>query len=128
MDTMITTKVAAALCGSFLVFLLGKWAAEEIYHMDSHGDASYVIDTGAEETASDEPEVSFEEMLASADIGKGANVFRKCSACQMSTWSSRRQEAGRSGRLSPPMPTRSPGSSISTWSPRRNSCGSASPP
>ncbi|MGB7243882.1 MAG: cytochrome c family protein, partial [Sulfitobacter sp.] len=31
-DTMTTTKVAGGLCGALLVFLLGKWAAEEIYH------------------------------------------------------------------------------------------------
>lgn len=81
MDTMITTKVAAALCGSLLVFLLGKWVAEEIYHMDSHGEASYVIDTGAEEASEAAPEVSFEDLLASADIEKGAKAFKKCSAC-----------------------------------------------
>ena len=47
-DTMTITKAAAALCGTLLVLLLGKWAAEGIYHMESHGEASYVIevDTG----------------------------------------------------------------------------------
>ncbi|MFK7751621.1 MAG: cytochrome c family protein [Sedimentitalea sp.] len=81
MDTMITTKVAAAFCGSFLVFLLGKWAAEELYHMDSHGEASYVIEIEEVASAEAEDEVSFDEMMASADIGKGAKVFKKCSAC-----------------------------------------------
>ena len=29
-DTMTLTKATAGLCGAFLVFLLGKWAAEEL--------------------------------------------------------------------------------------------------
>ncbi|MBC6407971.1 MAG: c-type cytochrome [Rhodobacteraceae bacterium] len=82
LDTMTFTKVAASFCGALLVFLLGKWAAEELYHVDSHGEQSYAIDTGADEGDS-EPveEVSFADLMASADIDKGARVFRKCSAC-----------------------------------------------
>ena len=81
MDTMTLTKAAAALCGALLVLLLGKWAAEGLYHMESHGEASYVIEI--EETASSEEveEVSFEELYAQADVGKGAKVFKKCAAC-----------------------------------------------
>jgi len=78
---MTITKAAAALCGTLLVLLLGKWAAEGIYHMESHGEASYVIEVEeAEETAA-VAEVSFEELMAAADVGKGAKVFKKCSAC-----------------------------------------------
>ncbi|MFC3613198.1 c-type cytochrome [Lutimaribacter marinistellae] len=81
-DTMTVTKAAAGLFGAWLVLLLGKWAGETIYHVEAHGEPSYVIETaGAEETTSDEPEVSFEEMMAQADVEKGAGVFRKCSAC-----------------------------------------------
>ena len=81
-DTMTFTKLAGGVCGALLIFLLGKWAAEGIYHMDSHGEASYVIDTGAEEEeASDEPEVDFAALMASADVGDGAKVFKKCSSC-----------------------------------------------
>ena len=81
LDTMTLTKVVAALCGALLVLLLGKWTAEEIYHMGGHGEASYVIETGGEETAEAEVEVSFDELMADADIGKGAKVFKKCAAC-----------------------------------------------
>ncbi len=81
MDTMTVTKGVAAICGAWLVLLLGAWAAEGIYHMDSHGEQSYVIDTGAQEVASNEPEVSFAELLATADVDKGAKVFKKCTAC-----------------------------------------------
>lgn len=82
MDTMTYTKVAAALCGSLLVFLLGKWAAESIYHVGGHGEQAYVIDTGATEVAeATQEEVSVEALMASADVEKGAKVFKKCSAC-----------------------------------------------
>ena len=81
MDTMTSTKVVAGFCGAFLVFLLGKWLAEEVYHMDSHGEQSYVIDTGASGGDEEAVEVSFEEVLATADAGKGERVFKKCTAC-----------------------------------------------
>ena len=82
LDTMTLTKVVAALCGALLVLLLGKWAAEEMYHMGGHGEASYVIEIESAETAdAGEAEVSFDELMASADIAKGAKVFKKCGAC-----------------------------------------------
>jgi cytochrome c len=81
MDTMTLTKAAAGLFGALLVFLLGKWAAEGLYHMDSHGQASYVIEVEQAGAAEAEEEVSFEELLAAADASKGAKVFKKCSAC-----------------------------------------------
>ncbi|MEL6888933.1 MAG: cytochrome c family protein, partial [Pseudomonadota bacterium] len=37
-DTMTFTKLAASICGALLVFLLGKWAADELYHVVGHGD------------------------------------------------------------------------------------------
>ena len=39
-DTMTSTKIIGALCGTLLIFLLGNWAAETIYHVgsDGHGD------------------------------------------------------------------------------------------
>lgn len=81
MDTMTATKVTASLCGALLVFLLGKWVAEEVYHMDAYGPQAYVIDTGVEEVVEDEPEIDFAELLAAADVDKGPKVFAKCKAC-----------------------------------------------
>ncbi|WP_380054563.1 c-type cytochrome [Falsihalocynthiibacter sp. SS001] len=87
-DTMTMTKVIGAFCGALLVFLLGSWAAEALYHTggSSHGDdhakQGYLIETesdGATETAEEGP--SLEELLASADVGKGERVFGKCKAC-----------------------------------------------
>ncbi len=82
MDTMTLTKVTAAICGAFLVLLLGKWAAEALYHVEGHGEAAYVIETESDDAAHEEvAEVSFEDMMAEADVGKGAKVFKKCTAC-----------------------------------------------
>lgn len=83
LDTMTLTKSVAALCGALLVFLLGKWAADELYHVGGHGEASYVIETEGSEDADmgSEAEVSFDEQMASADAKKGAGVFKKCGAC-----------------------------------------------
>ena len=81
-DTMTLTKIGGGLFGALLILLLGKWAAEEIYHMDSHGEAAYVIEVEGDDAAVEEvAEVSMEEMMASADIAKGAKVFKKCGAC-----------------------------------------------
>lgn len=89
-DTMTLTKAGGALFGSLLVFLLGNWAAETLYHTGGggHGDGvqqAYVIEVeGAEEAGDDEVEEegpSFEDLLADADIGKGAKVYSKCKAC-----------------------------------------------
>jgi cytochrome c len=81
-DTMTLTKATAGLCGSFLVLLLGQWAADVLYSADAHGEQSYIIEVeeagGAQEEVA---EVSFDELMASADIGKGAKVFKKCAAC-----------------------------------------------
>ncbi|NUB44716.1 c-type cytochrome [Fertoebacter nigrum] len=83
-DTMTATKVLGAACGSLLVFLLGAWAAETLYHTGGgHGseEQAYVIDTGAEEAAPEEEAVPFAELLAAADAGAGESVFNKCRAC-----------------------------------------------
>ncbi|WP_299613092.1 c-type cytochrome [uncultured Tateyamaria sp.] len=80
-DTMTFTKIAASLCGALLVLLLGKWAADELYHVNGHGDQAYVIDTGVDESAEEVVEVAFADVFAAADAGAGARVFRQCSAC-----------------------------------------------
>lgn len=87
LDTMTMTKVVGAFCGALLVFLLGNWAAEALYHVgeEGHGDEvhqAYVIDTGAEEGGGEAEEgPSFEEVYAEADAGRGERVFGKCRAC-----------------------------------------------
>ncbi len=80
-DTMTFTKIAGSLCAALLVLLLGKWAAEELYHVEGHGGQAYVIDTGAEEAAEEVIEVAFADIYPTADASAGAKTFRQCSAC-----------------------------------------------
>lgn len=87
LDTMTMTKVIGGICGAFLIFLLGKWVAEEVYHVGAsgHGDHAvqgYVIETGDDHGAAEVEEgPSFAELYADADADKGAKVFNKCKAC-----------------------------------------------
>ncbi|MEM9794894.1 MAG: cytochrome c family protein [Pseudomonadota bacterium] len=89
MDTMTFTKAGGAVCGALLVFLLGAWAAEGLYHVghDSHGEEvamGYrieVVEASADTEAEAEPEVPFEEVFASASAADGERLWRQCSAC-----------------------------------------------
>jgi cytochrome c len=83
-DTMTLTKIVGGFCGTFLVFLLGGWAAETIYHPGGHGEhtQAYVIEveeSGASEEAA--VEVPFEEVFAMADASAGEAVWRNCRSC-----------------------------------------------
>ncbi len=95
-DTMTLTKLIGGLCGTWLVFLLGGFFAEFIYHEpEHHGEgehhAAYVIDTGAEAGGGEEEaEVPFAEVFAAADAGAGERLFRQCQACHS-------LEAGKNG-------------------------------
>ena len=86
LDTMTLTKTVGALCGALLIFLLGKWAAEGLYHGGGHhgeeaamGYMIAVDEGGAEEEAA--PEMSMEEILAAGDAAAGEKVWGKCRAC-----------------------------------------------
>ncbi len=86
MDTMELTKIVGALCGALLILLLGKWAAETIYHVGGHGHGEMaqaysieVEDSGAEEVVEEGPSIM--ELMASADVEKGEGVYRKCASC-----------------------------------------------
>lgn len=84
-DTMTMTKTVGALCGTLLVYLLGGWTAELIYHgsggHDEHAQA-YVIEVEGADEAEDVVEgPAFEEVFAMADAAAGEAAFRPCSAC-----------------------------------------------
>ena len=86
-DTMTITKAGGALCGALLIFLLGKWGAETLYHMGGgHGEdhasgyAIQVDDGAAEEPVEEEP-VDVATLLAEGDAGRGERVFNQCRAC-----------------------------------------------
>lgn len=85
LDTMTMTKTVGGFCGALLVFLLGGFAAEFIYHEVEHHDGehhqAYKIDTGVDESAEEEVEVPFDQVYAAADAGAGERLFRQCQAC-----------------------------------------------
>lgn len=87
-DTMTFTKVLGGFCGALLIFLLGNWAAEILYHTgpkghgDDHAQQAYVIEVeGEDEDAAEEEGPDLETLIAEADLGKGERVWGKCRAC-----------------------------------------------
>ena len=82
-DTMTFTKVLGAFCGALLIYLLGAWAAEELYHIGGHGEQAYLIETDEadSETAELEEELDFAAMVSAADSDAGERVWGKCRAC-----------------------------------------------
>ena len=77
-DTMTFTKIVGGVCGALLIFLLGKWAAESLYHTGGgHGGeehaAGFAIQVEEGEPVEEE-EVDFATLMASADAGKGERV------------------------------------------------------
>ena len=89
-DTMTTTKILGAICGSLLIFLLVSWVADEIYYSDAGGHGgdhkqAYIIEVDEVDEVEDKKIASVEEdfdlVLASANLEKGSKVFSKCKAC-----------------------------------------------
>lgn len=89
-DTMTATKAVGAFCGMFLVFLLGGFFAELIFHVgaEDHGDghgvkAAYIIEVPEADLGEveEEPVVDFGALMASADVGKGEGEFKACRSC-----------------------------------------------
>ncbi len=87
-NTMTMTKVLGGVCGTFLVFLLGGWAADSIYslgegggHEGEHAQAYVIASSDGEAAPVVDEGPTFEEAFASADAAAGERVFRKCAAC-----------------------------------------------
>jgi len=84
-DTMTLTKILGGVCGTLLVFLLGGWAAEEIYHSGGHGDheQAYVIPVEGGEEIEEEIDEGppFVDVFALASAADGEGQWRACSAC-----------------------------------------------
>lgn len=77
-DTMTVTKAGGALCGAFLILLLGKWVAEGLYRTGAagHGEEvaqAYTVETGSADGAAAEAEAGA-EAGAAADAGAAAEV------------------------------------------------------
>ncbi|MDQ7071021.1 MAG: cytochrome c family protein [Rhodobacterales bacterium] len=86
-DTMTMVKVTGGVFGALLVFLLGSWAADTLYttgggHVEG-AEQAYAIEVEGDEASEEvvEEGPSFTEMMAAADVAKGAKVFGKCKAC-----------------------------------------------
>ena len=83
-DTMVFTKIVGAFCGALLVFLLGQWAADELYKTSRSGmEQAYVIDTGDDVDDEPEEERSFAELLQVADASAGSRQWNQCRACHV---------------------------------------------
>ncbi len=81
MNTMEITKIVGAACGSLLIFLLIGFAGENLYHVD-HGAEAYAIEVAEAEGEEAEAEaVDVEALMAEADPGAGATIWRRCAAC-----------------------------------------------
>lgn len=84
-DTMTFTKIVGGFCGALLVFLLGNWVAGNIYQsQDTAGKPAYsiaVADAGGTAKKAETKAPDFKTVYASADVKKGATIFRKCAAC-----------------------------------------------
>ena len=89
-DTMTITKAGGALCGSLLIFLLGAWAAETIYHVGDSGHGGhgeehaqgYLIEVETEEVeVAEEEEIDVEVLMASASAADGEGLWRNCRSC-----------------------------------------------
>jgi len=88
-NTMTLVKVVGGIGAPLLIFLFGNWAATALFSTGGgHGEdqaMAYTISveddatSAQEEAVSDEP--TFEDLLASADVEKGAKIFGKCKAC-----------------------------------------------
>jgi len=100
-DTMTLTKIGGGIFGSLLVYMLGGWLAETIYHHEvgGHGEGehqqAYVIEVegGADEVSdepAEDPVALFAAAWAVADPVAGEGEFRPCAACHA-------LEAGKNG-------------------------------
>ncbi len=91
-DTMVITKAVAAFCGALLIFLLGNWAANELYvPRNANAPQAFSIDTGADEVdAEPVAELTFDEAFEVADAAAGSRLWSQCRACHA-------LEAGRNG-------------------------------
>ena len=74
MNTMTFTKIIGGFCGALLVFLLGLWLTDIIYHPKEHGDAKHAKQGYVIEIETKAPETSIAKTDAKskdADTGAG---------------------------------------------------------
>ncbi|WP_265500451.1 c-type cytochrome [Paracoccus beibuensis] len=92
-NTMTLTKAAGAFIGALLFLMLANWGASALFHVGpaghggGHGEEeiaqAYTIPVpeAAEGGAEEEPEINFDELMASADAAAGEREWAKCRSC-----------------------------------------------
>lgn len=101
MDSFEITKIGGAITGALMIFLAVTIVVSGVYgpggHHGHHEELAFAI--AVDESASaaveeEEEEVPIGVLLASADLGEGEKVFRKCSTCHSA-------EAGGGNKVGP---------------------------
>ena len=91
MDSFEFNKIAAAVLITILLVIGVKEISDIIFHVEKPKQSAYKI-AGVEVKAEANSETPKKEeaqlnpitpLLASANIGEGANVFKKCAACHV---------------------------------------------
>ncbi|MCL5778806.1 cytochrome c family protein [Limibaculum sp. FT325] len=82
MDSGEFNKIAGAVLGAFLLFLLLGFFSEQIYGVGHDEVLAYAVEIEGAETAGAETEtVDLAALVASADAAAGEKLFKQCSAC-----------------------------------------------
>lgn len=82
MDDLEYAKIGGVICAGLLAFVGFGEVSKAVVSMDQVEEAAYVIELPEAEVAEVEEEVvPIGELMASADLDKGAKVFKKCTAC-----------------------------------------------
>ncbi|MCC6007190.1 MAG: c-type cytochrome [Rhodobacteraceae bacterium] len=83
-DTMTATKILGSICGALLFFVVLGFVGTNLYSTPS-GVLAIAIEVDDPDAAvavvEEEEEVSFEDLLASADLGRGERAWASCRAC-----------------------------------------------
>lgn len=87
MDSFEFNKIAMAILGTAFLVLGLNFTADGLFHTENPEEKGYAVEVAeaSSTTATEEPAgPAFEPvlpLLASADIGAGENVFKKCASC-----------------------------------------------
>ena len=91
MDSFEFNKIAAAVLITILLVIGVKEISDIIFHVEKPKQSAYKIagvevkaETNSETPKKEEAQLNpITPLLASASIGEGANVFKKCAACHI---------------------------------------------
>lgn len=86
MDSFEFNKIAMAILGTVFLVMGLNFASESIFHSENPEQKGYAIEvaeasTGAEAADTGPAYEPISALLASADVGAGEKIFKKCAAC-----------------------------------------------